>query len=117
MISGIPRRASAYDVYHKRGSDAGALIPNKNEMIPGRRSSFRTPSANDKEDPALVDPRRRSSCRAQIGGTSDEYRQPVKPKPMTDLAGKLSICLLETAKTKWIRKLVQFGLVYPILDE
>ncbi|KAK7592901.1 hypothetical protein V9T40_007653 [Parthenolecanium corni] len=92
--AGIPRRASAYDVYHKRGSDAGNLIPNKNEMMPGRRSSFRTPSANDKEDPSLVDPRRRSSCRAQIGGTSDEsYRQPAKPKPMTDLSGCFTIIL------------------------
>lgn len=82
-------------MYQKRGSDTGSLNPNKNEMIPGRRSSFRTPSANDKEDPTLIDSRRRSSCRGQIGGTSDEsfvsHRQPGKPKPMTDLSGKRNI--------------------------
>ncbi|XP_065214885.1 regulating synaptic membrane exocytosis protein 2 isoform X2 [Planococcus citri] len=86
----IPRRASAYDVYHKR-PDGSLMASGKPD--PGRRSSFRTPSPNDKDEGLHIDARRRASCRPPMSSDNEESfspavrRQSMKPKPLSDLSG------------------------------
>lgn len=91
-FAAIPRRASAYDVYHKRGSDAGSLSATIGKEGPGsRRSSFRTPSPSDKDEALHIDARRRSSCRPPGSSDPDDpstgRRQSMKPKTVGDISG------------------------------